>query len=100
MKKIMMFLSMVMAIAYAGCKKPYTSEVSQPPQAVCDNIDSRFTAKVFPIIQNSCATNIGCHATGSANGPGALTTYTQISNASAAIRNAVISGFMPRGSIL
>ncbi len=100
MKIMIILLSMVLAIGYAGCKKPYTGQIPQPPQGACDNIDSRFAAKVFPIIQNSCATNIACHANGSASGPGALTNYTQISNSSVAIRAAVISGFMPRGSIL
>src|SRR5215217_7713674 len=66
----------------------------------CSEIDSRFSAKVFPIIQSSCATNSGCHATGSSNGPGALTNFTQISQASSAIRTAVLSGIMPKGSSL
>jgi len=81
-----------------GCKKnPAMAEVITQS---CDGIDSRFATKVFPIIQNSCATSVGCHGNGSGNGPGALINFLQISNASTAIKNAVISGVMPRGSAL
>jgi len=98
MRKIIVVFLVLFSVAYVGCKK--SAETNVAPQSNCDGIDSRFSAKVFPIIQNSCATNIGCHASGSSNGPGALTNYTQISNASAAIRTAVVSGVMPRGSTL
>ena len=58
-----------------------------------------FAADVNPIIQNSCAIS-GCHASGSFNGPGALTTYTQIFNARAAIRTAIANGTMPKTGTL
>ena len=60
-----------------------------------------FATDVSPVIQTSCATNSGCHASGSSNGPGALTTYTQVYNARTAIRTAVANGSMPQnGSLL
>lgn len=65
----------------------------------CTTIDSRFSAVVFPIIQNSCNTS-GCHNAGSANGPGALTDYTLIKNAAASIRASVESGSMPKNGVL
>ena len=98
MRKIIVVFLMLLSMVYVGCKKSTDSKVT--PQSNCDGIDSRFSAKVFPLIQNTCATNIGCHASGSSNGPGALTNYTQISNASASIKTAVVSGVMPRGSTL
>jgi hypothetical protein len=58
-----------------------------------------FAANVNPIIQSRCAIT-GCHETGSINGPGALTTYSQIFNARTAIRAAVSSGIMPKNSTL
>lgn len=58
-----------------------------------------FAADVNPIIQASCAL-VGCHAAGSSNGPGPLTTYAQISGNASAIRSAVSSGRMPQGSSL
>ena len=97
MKKIILLLTVALSILYACTKK---ADTIQTPQVSCSEIDSRFSAKVFPIIQSSCATNTGCHATGSSNGPGALTNFNQISQASSAIKNAVLSGVMPKGSSL
>ncbi|HYJ38423.1 MAG TPA: hypothetical protein VEV87_07385, partial [Chitinophagaceae bacterium] len=58
-----------------------------------------FTGDVAPIVQNSCAIS-GCHATGSINGPGALTSYQQVFNNRAAIRTAVANGTMPKTGTL
>ena len=55
-----------------------------------------FNADVAPIIASSCAINTTCHAAGSTNGPGALTSYTQISGNAPAIKTAVQSGRMPQ----
>ena len=66
----------------------------------CNTVTNKaFAANVSPLIQSRCATS-GCHATGSGNGPGALTTYTQISSASSRIRTSVAAGTMPQGSSL
>jgi hypothetical protein len=62
-------------------------------------VSTSFSANVAPIIQTNCAVS-GCHATGSTNGPGALTSYTQIKNAAVQIKQAVVSRFMPQGSSL
>ena len=62
----------------------------------CTGVASAFAANVNPIIQSTCATDATCHGAGSANGPGPLLTYTQISNASAAIKTAVVNGTMPK----
>ena len=66
----------------------------------CSTITNKaFAADVNPIIQNSC--NVaGCHASGSFNGPGALTNYTEVFNARARIRPAIASGRMPQGGSL
>jgi hypothetical protein len=58
-----------------------------------------FAADISPIIQSTCAVS-GCHAAGSFNGPGALTSYTEIFNSRTAIRTAVASGRMPQGGSL
>jgi hypothetical protein len=59
-----------------------------------------FSADILPIITSTCAVNTSCHATGSVNGPGALTNYTQVSTNAATIKSAVQSGRMPQGSSL
>jgi hypothetical protein len=68
--------------------------------ADCSGPAKSFSANVIPIFQASCATNTSCHGTGSGNGPGQLSTYTQVFNARIDIRSAVASGHMPmNGSI-
>src|SRR5436190_8148659 len=62
----------------------------------CTGVASSFAANVNPIIQSTCATDATCHGAGSANGPGPLLTYTQISGASVNIKTAVASGTMPK----
>jgi hypothetical protein len=67
-----------------------------------NNIDCSGAAKTFagdanPLIQSVC-NQPSCHASGSTNGPGPLTNYSQVFNARIAIRNAVASGFMPRNT--
>ena len=66
----------------------------------CTGVASAFAANVNPIIQTSCATDATCHGAGSANGPGPLQTYTQISGAAALIKPAVASGTMPKTGTL
>src|SRR5262245_5852202 len=98
MQKMIIILAAVAGMLQTSCKPDDPG--APPAQPVdCSAIDSRFTSRVLPIIQNSC-TAAGCHAAGSANGPGALTNYTQISNAAVAIKNAVASGAMPKNSSL
>ncbi len=64
----------------------------------CSTVSNKaFAADVNPIIQSACAI-AGCHASGSVNGPGALTSYTSIFNARTGIRSAVSSGSMPKNS--
>jgi hypothetical protein len=66
----------------------------------CTTITNKaFAADVNPIIQNFCNT-AGCHASGSFNGPGALTNYTEVFNARALIRPAIASGRMPQTGTL
>ena len=62
----------------------------------CTGIASAFAANVNPIIQSTCATDATCHGAGSANGPGPLLTYAQISGAAPLIKPAVANGTMPK----
>ena len=66
----------------------------------CSAVSNKsFSADVNPIIQSFC--NVAsCHASGSTNGPGPLTNYTQVSAASSNIRSAIATGLMPQGSTL
>jgi hypothetical protein len=66
----------------------------------CSGVAKTFSTDVNPIIQSTCATGSSCHGTGSINGPGELRTYSEIANAHAAIRSAVLSGLMPKNGSL
>jgi hypothetical protein len=83
-------LMVVLAIA---CKKDSENDGSNTVD--CGTITTTFSGTVLPLMRTSCAKS-DCHASGSTNGPGALTTYTQIFNARSQIRAAVASGFMPQ----
>lgn len=92
-----MIAVMILAI---GCSKDNDNGGGGGASVDCATVTNKaFAANVSPLIQSSCAT-AGCHAAGSSNGPGALTTYSQISGNAASIRSAVSSGRMPQGSTL
>lgn len=66
----------------------------------CNTITNKsFAADVNPIIQSFC-NQAGCHGSGSSNGPGALTNYTQVAANAGTIRSAISTGRMPQGSTL
>ena len=87
-------------ILTVGCSKDDDSGGGGGSSVDCATVTNKaFAANVSPLIQSSCAI-AGCHAAGSSNGPGALTNYTEISNAKVRIRAAVVAGTMPQGSTL
>ncbi|WP_462253036.1 hypothetical protein [Ferruginibacter sp.] len=62
----------------------------------CAGITPKFAADVQPIIQSLCATNSSCHAGGSVNSGGSLTTYAEINAKKSNIRAQILSGAMPQ----
>src|SRR5437867_8206444 len=87
-------LSSVLVLVFACSKNADTFS------ADCSGTAKSFSSDVDPIIQSSCATNSGCHGSGSNNGPGTLLTYADIYNARTAIRFAIVSGEMPQNGSL
>lgn len=75
------------------------SKSDDPPASACDAVPKSFSADVNPLIQTFC-NQAGCHATGSTNGPGPLTNYSQVFTHRVAIRGAVQSGLMPQNTTL
>lgn len=66
----------------------------------CNTVTNKaWTANVSPIIQSSCAVS-NCHAAGSTNGPGPLTTHAEVSAVASSVRNAVSNGSMPKNGSL
>lgn len=91
MKKNLITLLVCLAV-FIGCTND-KDELLNPFNGDCTGVDARFSNDVLPIIQANCQ---GCHGAGSTNGPGALTNYTEIRNAAVRIKNAVVSGYMPK----
>jgi len=75
-------------------------ELLYPSSTKCTGTGAGFSTYVLPLIHTSCDQGSGCHGSGSSNGPGALTTYSQIQAAGAQILSSVEAGRMPRGSSL
>ena len=95
MKK-MMIPGICIAIIVIACSK--SNEVVTTVD--CSGEAKSFATDVRPVIQSSCTSSSGCHASGSTNGPGPLVTYQQVFNARLAIRAAVANGSMPQNSSL
>jgi hypothetical protein len=93
MKKIFGSMACI-ALLVMACSKN-SDKTSDTGTVDCSTITTTFSVNVGPLVTTSCAKS-GCHASGSTNGPGALTTYTQIFNNRVAIRAAVASGEMPQ----
>ncbi len=92
MKQTVLLLA-ACALLISSCKKEtFTTD--------CSGAAKSFAADVSPIVQSTCATSSGCHASGSSEGPGALITYAQISGSKSSIKSQVASGAMPQGSSL
>lgn len=93
------FISLLMTgFVISACNNDKEDQLS-PGGNDCSGINATYAASVAPLIQSRCAV-AGCHASGSTNGPGELTNYTQIKNAAGSIRSAVVLGTMPKGSSL
>jgi len=95
MKKIMITGSGFIIVLLLACGKGKVNY-----NADCSGTAKSYATDVSPIIQSYCATNSGCHASGSNNGPGALTTYAQVYSARSDIRTAVANGSMPQSGSL
>ncbi len=93
--KHVVFLALMVATSIIACNK--TTNTYTPD---CSGTAPSFKTDVLPLITGSCNTNSGCHASGSHEGPGALTTYTSISSAKVSIRSSVVNATMPQNSTL
>lgn len=94
-------LSIAIAIVLFGaCKKTTSTTTSSTAYAPsCTGTTPTFSADVSALIISACA-SAGCHNAGSHQGPGALTTYTQIKSAVSSVRSSVVSASMPQGTTL
>jgi len=94
MKKTIVIISVGFLLLIIACSKSSNAVATD-----CTTPKS-YSTDVSPIIQSSCATNSGCHASGSTHGPGVLTSYAQVFSAKSAIRTAIANGTMPQNGSL
>jgi hypothetical protein len=101
MKKALVITACTILIIYVfiSCSKDNSGNTGGNTLDCTTVTNKSFAADINPIIQSTCNTS-GCHASGSFNGPGPLTTYTEFFNARSAIRPAIASGRMPQNSTL
>jgi len=101
MKKMHLLLSLMSSLfLILSCSKGDSDTGNpNPPPATCTGPAKSFSSDVNPLIQSFCNKS-GCHASGSTNGPGPLTNYSQVFSARAVIRNAVATGLMPKDATL
>lgn len=101
MQKKLPFISLLIGsvLTCIACSKD-SSGGGTPPPLDCNTVTNKsFAANVNPIIQITC-NQAGCHASGSTNGPGALTNHAQLAAAAGAVRSAISSGRMPQNTTL
>ncbi len=101
MKKVSLKLVATIAVAVLAlnaCKKD--SATPTPPVNACSTVEAKFAANVLPLMQTSCSISTSCHAVGSSNSGGVLTTYAQISAKASSIKASVSSGTMPKTGTL
>jgi hypothetical protein len=66
----------------------------------CVGISPKFSTDVQPILSSVCSINSSCHASGSTNSGGTLTTYAEVNAKKSNIKAAILAGTMPQtGSI-
>ena len=89
------YISLIVIILLNACSK----DPDGGGMVNCNGVATSFSVNVNPLIQSFC-NQPSCHHTGSTNGPGALTNYSQVFNARADIRTQVQSGLMPENTTL
>lgn len=66
----------------------------------CNNISPKFAADVQPILNTVCSINSTCHAGGSVNSGGPLTTFAEVSAKKSNIRAQILAGVMPQSGTI
>jgi hypothetical protein len=94
MKKLTLLSIIIICITvFTACSKSDSSTGGGTTAITfsCSGISPKFSTDVQPILNTLCSVNSNCHATGSANSGGALTTYTQVNAKKSNIRAQILS---------
>ncbi len=95
MKNVVVLAVLLASMCLIQCTSSDSAEAVS-----CGGTTISFASEVKPIIDAKCATTTACHATGSKEGPGALTTYSQVFASRSQVSSSVSTGKMPQGSTL
>jgi len=66
----------------------------------CAGISPKFSTEVQPILTSVCSLNNSCHASGSSNSGGPLTSYAQVFAKRSNIREAILARTMPQNGTI
>ena len=66
----------------------------------CTGITPKFSADVQPILTTVCSINSNCHAGGSINSGGPLTTFAEVNVKKSNIRAQILAGTMPQSGTI
>jgi len=94
------YIVAIVSVAFSlivSCSKDDSDTTPGGNSIDCSGAPKTFSGDVNPLVQSVC-NQPACHASGSTNGPGPLTNYTQVFNARALIRTAISTGFMPQNT--
>ena len=97
--KCIVTVLLVSLFVISSCSKKGSDTNPNNNNIDCSGAPKTFTVDVNPLVQGVCNMP-SCHASGSTNGPGPLTNYTQVFNARVAIKSAVGNGTMPKTGTL
>jgi hypothetical protein len=97
MKQTLSVLVLMTAVFAFSCSKDNGTNNNTTD---CSGAAKSFATDVLPAMQTYCSMNSSCHGVGSVQGPGALTTYGQISANKQSISLSVSTGRMPQGMAL
>jgi len=90
----------ISVIIFTACSKSDSSGNNAGPGGgisfSCTGITAKFSSDVQPILNTVCSINSTCHAGGSVNSGGPLTTYAEVNAKKSNIRAQILSGAMPQ----
>jgi hypothetical protein len=106
MKKITLLTALIILciIIFTACSKNSTTQNGGSGGGgisfSCVGITPKFSTDVQPILNTVCSINSNCHASGSVNFGGPLTTHAEVNAKKASIRAQILAGTMPQSGTI
>ena len=97
-------LIIFLSASFIACSKSDTTPVGGSGGGAitfsCSGISPKFSTDVQPILTTVCSINTTCHATGTSNSGGPLTTQAEVFAKRSNIRAAILAGVMPQSGTI